>query len=357
MTEFRVECVRIGEVEKHPNADSLSITNIHGGYPCIFKTGDFETGKLACYIPVDALVPVAREEFKFLDSGKGREFERIKARKLRGTFSMGLLVRAPDGAKEGDDLRAAMGVDKWEPESEREPSPTNRKARRSWHRSWFGGIVYRVRQWLGLAAPTPPSVPVYDIEGIRKHSGVLIEGEEVVIREKLHGCSSRYLHTGKHFFIGSRTVMTREGPSVWKTIAVRHNLESKLKNHPNVVLYGEVYGSVQDLKYGVPPSEDVRFIAFDALVLNADGTRKWLDNDDLEKFCSELNIPMAPILYRGPWKTELVSLAEGKTTMPGAKHVREGFVVRPTKERHDPRFGRVQLKLAGQDYLLRGDQK
>lgn len=38
MSEFHVEVVRVGPVTKHPNADTLSITNIHGGYPVIMRT-------------------------------------------------------------------------------------------------------------------------------------------------------------------------------------------------------------------------------------------------------------------------------------------------------------------------------
>ena len=91
MTEFKLEAVKIGKIDQLQNSDSLSITNIHNGYPVIFKTGDFHEGDVACYVPVDALVPVDRPEFAFLDAGKGRKFERIRARRLRGTFSMGLL--------------------------------------------------------------------------------------------------------------------------------------------------------------------------------------------------------------------------------------------------------------------------
>jgi RNA ligase len=357
MTEFTIECVRIGPIEKHPNADSLSITNIHGGYPVIFKTGDFSEGQLACYIPVDAEVPVSVPEFKFLDTGKVREKERIRAKRLRGVFSMGLLVPAPSFAKEGDNLQEWFGITKWEPEAEKEPAPDNRKARRSWHRTWFGDLVYKFRQLIGLAPPKPPKVPCYDISGLRKHLGLIQDGEEVVIREKIHGCCSRYIHTGKRFFIGSRTVMTRKGPSVWHTVAERYQLEQKLKNHPGVVLFGEIYGSVQDLKYGVPAGEEVRFVAFDALWPNKDGTARWLDNDNLERFCASISIPMAPVLYRGPWHRDLVKLAEGKTTMPGADHVREGFVVRPVAEREVCNFGRVQLKLPGEGYLTRKDNR
>ena len=46
-------------------------------------------------------------------------------------------------------------------------------------------------------------------------------------------------------------------------------------------------------------------------------------------------------------------LANGASTLPGAAHTREGFVVRPTKERWHPLLGRVILKLIGEDYLLR----
>ena len=46
MSEFKVEVVKIRKIEKHPNADTLSITNIHGGYPVVFRTEDFNEGDL-----------------------------------------------------------------------------------------------------------------------------------------------------------------------------------------------------------------------------------------------------------------------------------------------------------------------
>ena len=44
-------------------------------------------------------------------------------------------------------------------------------------------------------------------------------------------------------------------------------------------------------------------------------------------------------------------LAAGKTTLAG-KHIREGVVVKPEKERKDPRIGRVVLKYLSDAYLL-----
>src|SRR4051812_24887017 len=110
MSEFHVEVVRLGAIEPHPNADSLSITRVHGGYPVIIRTGEFRTGDLAVYVPVDSGGPADEPRFAFLG-----EPRRIKARRLRGVFSMGLLVPASDEWAAGADVRAALRITKYEP--------------------------------------------------------------------------------------------------------------------------------------------------------------------------------------------------------------------------------------------------
>lgn len=59
MSEFQVRVVQLGEIRKHPGADNLSITEIGGagGYPVILRTGEFQQGDRAVYIPVGALLP------------------------------------------------------------------------------------------------------------------------------------------------------------------------------------------------------------------------------------------------------------------------------------------------------------
>src|SRR5260370_38515119 len=92
-SEFVVECVKLGPLVKHPNADTLSIVQVDG-YPCIVKNDTFKEGDLAVYIPVDSLVPTHREElpdFHFL-AKPDRTHHRVRAIKLRGVFSMGLLI-------------------------------------------------------------------------------------------------------------------------------------------------------------------------------------------------------------------------------------------------------------------------
>lgn len=354
MSEFKVEVVQIGEIEKHPNADRLGIVQVHGGYPCIVALGDFSPGDLAAYVPVDALVPTNRPEFDFLSKeANANGFYRIRARKLRGIFSMGLLVRAPTNVKVGDDCQALLGVEKWLPPAEREPAePRPRKSSNGRICHALAVAWVSVKRFFGFAPPKPPSdVPVYDIEGYRKHKHLFQEGEPVSITEKIHGANCRFVHDGKHLWVGSRTTW-KKAPSVWHEVAERYRLADVLRQYPGAILFGEVYGNVQDLKYGKGAGVD--FVAFDLLWTDRRfGAKAYRDVDDFQRFCMSHMIPTVPELYRGPWHPDLIVMAEGNTTITGAHHVREGIVIKPLKERSDHHFGRVFLKLAGEGYLTR----
>jgi RNA ligase (TIGR02306 family) len=335
MSEFHVEVVRIGPVEKHPNADSLSITQIHGGYPCIFRTGEYQEGDLAVYVPIDSICP-NNERFAFLEK------PRIKAKKLRGVFSMGLLTPALPEWTEGQDVAEQLGITKWEPEMT--AAENGRSPRLS-------------RGPLNQAA-NAPSVPVYDIEGYRKYRDLFQEGEPVYVTEKIHGCNARYVFTDDEFFVGSRQYFVKETEgNVWWEIAKVYELEEICRVNPDMVIFGEIYGDVQDLKYGHKQGER-SFTCFDVMDLQ---TGKYLDVEEFLKFCDdyELSTPPRFFMENGWNREEAEKLAEGeswvsKNTAPFIPtHVREGIVIKPMVERFDRRVGRVFLKLVGQGYLLR----
>jgi len=370
MTEFRVEVVQIGAVERLPNSDSLSITQVHGGYPVIFRTGDFHEGDHAVYIPVDSVVPTDRAPFEFLAKPGHSPQQRIRAKRLRGTFSMGLLVPAPAMTKAGDDVQVELGVTKYEPledvagEAEGRMPPTNGP--------WPKWRIWLAKHFPWLMSPkriVGPKVPIYDIEGLRKYKNLLrgpqhldnvliTPGEQVVLTEKIHGQNARYMYVpGRRwwqpgrFCVGSRTLWGRErGSNKWSQVARKYNLERICRRNPNMIVYGEIYGNgVQDLTYGVFGDEK-RFCVFDVYDLKA---RQFLNHRKLLEFCCMEGLPIVPRLYIGPWSLDLVTYAEGKSTIPGANHVREGIVVKPLQERIDPQFGRVILKLHGEGYLTR----
>lgn len=321
MSEWHVEVVRLGTVEKHPNADKLGITHVHGGYPVICRLGDYAEGDLAVYVPVDSVVPNT-EEWAFVGSRR-----RVRAKRLRGTFSMGLLTKAPEGAVEGEDVAERLGIFKWEEPVE--AISTQGKAAKA------------------PLLPGPP-LPVYDIEALRRRSSILFADEEVVITEKIHGANFRAVHDGERLHVASRNrFLSREECKLWWPVAERFDLEAKLARFPNMAIYGEVYGNVQDLKYGL--GAGATLAVFD--ILNVNGT--WWDFDSAQLIARSLDLPWVPVLYRGPWSKELCNLAEGPSTLPGSDHVREGIVVRPVRERWDDCIGRVQLKMHGEGYLTR----
>lgn len=58
-----------------------------------------------------------------------------------------------------------------------------------------------------------------------------------------------------------------------------------------------------------------------------------------------------PVLYKGLFKDLPWGLVDGPTTVPGAKGIREGIVIRPVTERHVRGLGRLILKVVSNAYL------
>lgn len=350
-TDSRVFVVRIDDIQKHPNADTLSIVNVFGGYPCIIRTGDFTVGDTAAYIPVDMLVPDS-EQFAFLRSPKARAGEpvRIKAKRLRGVFSMGLLTKAPEGSQPGDDVTDVLDVTKWEPEELPSRGPSRP-----------GGKFLP-----GDAENDPGFLPAYtDIENLRKYRHIL-DGDEVAVTEKIHGANAGFVWHAKsgsepRLWIRSRRQFKKpEGGGIWADAAKQYHFAEVLRDVcPSVAIFGEVYGQVQDLTYGY--GDRVDLVAFDAFDLS---TMRYLDYDEFVRYINLINMSLStmsearlrivPLLYRGPFDYDAIAaLAEGVTVLGDGKHVREGIVVKPVRERWDSRLGRVILKLAGEGYLTR----
>src|SRR5271166_5411687 len=99
----KVEVFRVEHMEKHPNADTLSIMKVFN-YQAVVRTSDFNVGDLACYIPPDNVLP-DEPQYAFLSGHR-----HIKAAKLRGIMSQGLVLKAPEGAQPGDDVAELLGI-------------------------------------------------------------------------------------------------------------------------------------------------------------------------------------------------------------------------------------------------------
>jgi RNA ligase (TIGR02306 family) len=319
MSIFRVEVVPV-VLEKHPNADSLSLVKVFDGYTVCVRTEDWVGIDKGAYIPPESIVPNT-EQFAFLEG-----HVRIKARKLRGIQSFGMLVPAPEGSQIGDDVAEQLNIVHYEPE--------------------LSGLI---KARLGEASPPPPNEGYkYDIDNWRKYRNYFIDGEEVIITEKIHGTNARYTFQDDQMFAGSRQHWRKPSADniYWRAIVQNPWIEAFCRLNPGVILYGEIFGSIQKgFNYGATKDNPYQFRAFDVF---ADG--QFIDHDDaLGGAKSDF---LVPLLYRGPYSHVIAeSFSTGPSVVPGANHMREGCVIKPIKERYQNHFGRLILKCVSFEYL------
>lgn len=361
MTEFNPQVVKIEKIEKHPNADTLSIYTVLNDYPVVDKTGKYNIGDLAGYICVDAIVPDI-EQYAFLSPKEYERYEEngeikqraiglkykpgsipekyriIKAKKFFGVFSMGLLVDCPPGLNLGDPLTETLSLKKWE-EEEEENLPHMKRPR-------------------GANAASPPkgwSIPYYDIDGLRKYVICLKEDEDIVLTEKLNGSNSSFCHDGEKLWCKSRNFYKKfDETDMWWDLAIRYDLENKLKQYPMMVFFGECIGQVKKFRYNAEIVDGKLLTKLYFFDVYNPKTQRYLDYDDRVALITSLGLDPVPELYRGKWlgKEAMYPYAEGMTTL-GGKHIREGFVLNTLKERFEPKLGsRMQVKLISQQYHL-----
>lgn len=389
MASFEVLVRTIDDVIDHPNADRLSIVKILG-YEAITNKREDADGNLVAryrkgdpivYVPEAAIIPEnLLKQYGYWDDEKqkgmlaGKAGERVKAIRLRGVVSQGLVWPTTDdldyadgpnappvvvghvvdngGVKRttqvGDNVADFFGITKYEP-----PVPVG-----------MGGEVAAVYEFAFD----------FDIENEQNFPGFL-DNDEVEATEKLHGTNCRiayrpgYGHeemfgsTGQVGIsskgLGAKGLMFKNNETNINNLYVRTLNEIGLIKQIDALgydrgvkidLFGEIFGQgVQDLHYG--ETKPV-FRAFDIAL---DG--KFLSTDEKIEMFRLLGVERVPVLYRGPWDRDaLVKLRDGKTTL-GGKNVKEGIVVTATGDQTKREYlgNRLRpfLKMINPDYLTR----
>lgn len=324
MSTHQVNVVRVAAPTPHPNADALEILTVYG-YTCVVRKGEWHEGDLAVYVEPDYVVDSRRTEFAFLAPMLRHEPgpERIRVKRLRGVVSQGLIVPAPPDAREGDDVMERLGIERYVPPADLATKGDNEK-------------------------PPPGYAPVYDVESFRRYPHAWTEGEPVVVTEKIHGANARFTFRAGRMWCGSRTGWkAQDAKSLWwAALAQNPWIETACRAIDGGVVYGEVFGQVQDLKYGARQGQ-VFFRAFDVLIGNA-----WVPAAEHGAYLAPEH--RAPVVYEGPLSFALLDTwADGRSLVPGADHIREGVVIRPRVERTHPEIGRVIGKVVSNRYLER----
>ena len=336
MADFEVKVYPL-RIAEHPNADLLELGLIGDYQSCIVKD-KYQEGQLIAYIPEGAVVPDSIiQELGLEGKLAGSKHNRVKAIRLRGVLSQGLVYPVQD-AEEGDDVTERLGIVKYEP-----PIPES-----------MGGDV---RNSFGKTLK-------FDIENVKKYPHILQDGEMVVISEKLHGTFCGIGYQEGEWIVGSKGLYEQglsfkvdEGLNeknvyvrMWRKLRPQfESLFASMGNGDGFVL-GEIYGpGIQDLHYGESAKH---FRVFD-IYAGSRSKGHYLWPVDVEHQAHLHGLDTVPQLYTGEYsRAVLDEYTNGKTTLAGA-HVREGVVVRSALNRRDLEIGRVILKSVSEKYLLR----
>lgn len=354
-TEFSAEVVRITAIQVHPNADKLELARFEmkglgeTAYEVVIQKGTAKVGDLMGYFSVDCVLPTAHPEFAFL-AKEGRTHHRLRAARLRGVYSQGLLVKVP-------------ADNRWYPYGEQIAEH-------------YGVTYHRDPEPSGLG-PTAPSAklkvqpcPVYGVDSLKKMPRLFDEGESIFITEKIHGTNFRFgwvrrklfgIPFGWKFVVGSHRVMkgTRKtghfyGSDIWLQAAETMGLSEKTAGYKGLIFYAELFGytydgaKIQDMTYGRQPDRGPGLAVFDIRdLVNND----WYDAWDRLDVCFETGLPHVPVLnsctfYR-PGIADLYAERQSSTLHAGT--IREGVVIESLSG------SRKKAKFVSQAYLLRKD--
>lgn len=337
MSTHEIPIIEIKDIQPHPNADRLSLVKVYGWQCCIGKE-QFKNGDKAVYIPPDFEVPNT-ESFAFLFSkNPEKEWFRIRVQKMRGLISQGLIISLPEYLSHknvGDNVIAELGIRRYEPVETVSTS---------------GDVV-------GVASvPTPK----FDVENIQRYSHVLSDwfgtnGNHVIISEKIHGTNTRFMFDSEYnsMMVGGRTQWLKESSNnvYWKAFRLYSGIDKFCRKHPMLVLYGETFGCVQDLKYGMDKGK----IDFRAFALYNTYSGKWTDWNEFVDLMKLYEIPVVP--YSVWWFGDLDmclntarEIAERDSQLC-KNQMSEGVVIVPMQELWNEEIGRVCLKLVSNRYL------
>lgn len=334
MSSFSVNVFAI-KVEPHPDPETTALECARiGDYRVVVKKGAYQDGDKVAYMPQDSVLPENLiKELGLEGRLAGARQNRVKAIKLRGQLSQGLVYPMP--AEEiGADVTAKLGITKYEP-----PIPTSMS---------------------GVAVAASGKTLKYDIESLKRYPDVLQPGQAVVMTEKIHGTwTCLGLYEGE-------PVVTSKGLSAkglvfspdneqnlyWQQYLVSKEkigeLSERLQSSTFYVL-GETYGyGVQDMQYGL---KERQFKVFDIYV-GKPGEGSYLDYPDLMKHIEGL-FEAVPVVYVGEYDKQLAYKSANAEKSTLADCIREGVVIKPLAEKYDHNLGRVILKVKSDAYETR----
>ena len=195
--------------------------------------------------------------------------------------------------------------------------------------------------------------PAYNLEDWDNYGHLLLPGEMVVVTEKIHGVQARFSVYDGQQYCGSHNQWNSEDPENvwWRCLAENSWITTFCQLRPNLILYGEIFGSVNNKqpnhKYGAQEDE-IFFRAFDIFDKDTD---TWMDFTNISalfndlSFGTQLGTNWVPVLFYGDYdEVEFKKLMNCKSNIKGADHLQDGLIIQTLTERTNNEIGRVKLK-------------
>lgn len=309
----------VKSVETHPNADSLDIVTVLG-YQCIVGRDSFKPGQPAVLIQPDTVLP--DEEWAEMFRKRSN---RVKAIKLRGVWSFGIVMNVwdipslrdhlkglliPD--RIGADISDLIGVTKYDP-----PLP----------------------QDLSAAGYLPTGLPKTDEERYQNLLDSLPYGQPVNVTLKIDGQSATYFckrnpegqwTTG----VCSRSLTIKpDTENNYTRIDKKYSIVEKLfayceKHNVSLALRGEIYGQgIQAFDANPHAKLPLNFAAFSVYNMDRNEYEGPSDPHYYTKVASELGIPTVPLIEDSVLTRELIDkYATGIDKIDGKRF--EGVVLK-----------------------------
>lgn len=360
MSNWKVSKEKI-ELFIHPNADALELGKV-GTYQVVVQKGLYKTGDEVVFAPEKSVLSgLIKSEFeKYL---VGVDNDRVKAVRLRNEISTGIIIPKsliPDFETYdlGVDISQELGISKYDP-----PIPTQ-----------LAGKVKRFDM---------PYIGSHDCEHANVYVNELINGERVVITEKVHGsqfilgynfddCETIVTSKG---MLKSGLVIEESDDNTYWIASKNDDLVGKITRNFNsgvVQIFGEVIPVQGGYSYGqkIPTVRifDIRInnesIPYDSVPSDFseiwvpvvyDGTLHLIEKevvifDDVEKGIRRSRIDnILP--------TDIVDLCKGNELVSGKElHIREGVVLRPYIDRVAKDGTMLRLKIINPKYKESGEE-
>ena len=360
MSNWKVFKTKI-ELFSHSNADTLEIGKV-GSYQVVVQKGIYKNGDEVVFAPEKSILSgnIKNEFEKYL---VGPNKDRVKAVRLRGEISSGIIIPSElvpgfDTIVPDIDISSNLGIEHYEP-----PIPTQ--------------LIGKVTTF------SMPFVGSHDCEHVGVYINELVDGERVVISEKIHGSQFILAHdyTANETLVSSKGLL-KSGFTIEESyenaywIASKNDgIIDKIRNSFKegiVQVFGEVIPVQDGYSYGQTKATtrlfDIRVngvsipydmvpdafkklwvpVVFDG-ILNLDKKEVVIYSDP------ENGIHKTKIDFTLP--KSIVDLCKGNELVSGKElHIREGVVLRPYIDRNAKDGTKLRLKIINPAYRETGEE-